>query len=217
MLSMQQVKSLRQSVQVTSTHKPHPKPTVRLVERAEEDDLDDDEQEESIHFIHAMNQVSGRPRPTPKCHINVNETPMRVLIDTGASFNIMAETLFQSLPETPTLRPIKVKVFTCGAHEPLPIAGVFKVSLRHEKHTTQAKVYLTSTGSGMLLSCQTAEELELVKVPFCIHQPSLESLVEEYRHMFCGIGCLVGREVHLHIDKTIQPVALRHRQVAFHL
>ena len=69
----------------------------------------------------------------------------------------------------------------------------------------------------MLLSCQTAEELELVKFAFCIHQVSLESLVEEYNHLFIGIGCLVGREVHLHIDKTIQPVALRHRRVAFHL
>ena len=69
----------------------------------------------------------------------------------------------------------------------------------------------------MLLSCQAAGELEQVKFAFCIHQISLESLIEEYNHLFIGIGCLVGREVQLHIDKTIQPVALRHRWVAFHL
>ena len=181
--------------------------------------MDDDEQEESIHFIHAMNQVSGKPRPAPQCHINVNETPMRALINTGASINIMSEALFYGLPDTPALRPTKVKVFAYGAQELLPIAGAFRASLSHEENITQAKVYVTSAGTGLLLSSQTAEELELGKYAFCIYQTSLESLVEEYSHLFSGIGCLVGREVHLHfhIDKTIQPVALRHRRVAFHL
>ena len=100
-------------------------PTGQHEEDMEEEDMDDDEQDKTVHFIHAMNQVTGKPRPAPQCHINMNETLTRVLIDTGASINIMAETFFQSLPDTPTLRPTKVKVFAYGAREPLPIAGIF--------------------------------------------------------------------------------------------
>ena len=60
---------------------------------------------------------------------------MRALIDTGASINI-------------TLRPTKVKVFAFGALKPLPIAGMFRASLRHEDNTIQAKVYVTRAGTG---------------------------------------------------------------------
>ena len=75
---------------------------------------------------------------------------------------------------------------------------------------------MNPAGAGMLLSGQTAEDLELVRFAFGVHWANLDSLLVEYRHLFIGIGCLKNKAVLLHIDKTIQPVALRHRRVAFH-
>lgn len=40
--------------------------------------------------------------------------------------------------------------------------------------------------------------------------------MEEFDDIFKGIGCLKGK-VSLHIDQSVQPVARRHRRIAFHL
>ena len=69
----------------------------------------------------------------------------------------------------------------------------------------------------MLLSCKTAEELQLVKFAFSVHQISLENLLKQYPTLFDGIGCLKDKEIQLHINKSVQPIALRHRRIAFHL
>ena len=44
-----------------------PKPIIQTIERPEEDDMDDDTDEESVHFIHALNLVNKRQRPAPRC------------------------------------------------------------------------------------------------------------------------------------------------------
>ena len=101
--------------------------------------------------------------------------------------------------------------------EQMNTLGVFRASIQHQEQAVQAKVYVTSVGTGVLLSCKTAEELELISFALCVHQAAVEILLEEYNHLFQGIGCLRNKEVQLHINNTIQPVALRHRRVAFHL
>ena len=42
-------------------------------------------------------------------------------------------------------------------------------------------------------------------------------MLESCTGLFEGIGCLKDKEVYRHIDRSAQPVALRHRRVAFHL
>ncbi|KAJ1170075.1 hypothetical protein NDU88_001956 [Pleurodeles waltl] len=46
---------------------------------------------------------------------------------------------------------------------------------------------------------------------------SVDDLLAEFSQLFKGIGCLKDPLIHLHIDELIQPVALKHRPVAFHL
>ncbi|KAJ1184905.1 hypothetical protein NDU88_001702 [Pleurodeles waltl] len=69
----------------------------------------------------------------------------------------------------------------------------------------------------MLLGCQAAEDLGVVTFAFGIHQESVAELLNQYQDVFEGIGCLRHKEVKLHIDKTVQPVAIRDRRIAFHL
>ncbi|KAJ1140557.1 hypothetical protein NDU88_006907 [Pleurodeles waltl] len=69
----------------------------------------------------------------------------------------------------------------------------------------------------MLLGCRTAEQLNLISFAFSVHLETVESLVTEFKSLFEGIGCLKDRMLRLHIDKFIQPVALKHCRVAFHL
>ena len=88
--------------------------------------------------------------------------------------------------------------------------GAFQAKITHQDSVISAKVYVTTKGSGMLLSCNTAEELGVVTFALSVHMKALDALIEEFKHIFQGIGCLKGKAVSLHIDKSIQPVALRH-------
>ena len=69
----------------------------------------------------------------------------------------------------------------------------------------------------MLLSCQTAERLQLVTFAFSVHTSNIDTLLEEFEQLFQGISCLKWKMVYLHIDKSIRPVALHHCRVVFHL
>ena len=69
----------------------------------------------------------------------------------------------------------------------------------------------------MLLSSKTSEELQLVHFAYSVHRTNIESKLEEFPGLFEGISCLKGKEVCLRVDQSIQPVALRHRRIAFHL
>lgn len=44
----------------------------------------------------------------------------------------------------------------------------------------------------------------------------MEELVDKPQEVFQGLGKLKGFQVHLHVDKDIQPVAQPHRRVPFH-
>ena len=50
-----------------------------------------------------------------------------------------------------------------------------------------------------------------------VHMKSLDALIEEFEHIFHGIGCLKDKSVSLHIENSVQLVVLRHRRVAFRL
>ena len=73
---------------------------------------------------------------------------------------------------------------------------------------------------GCLLSYETAAALNLItlrvqsiKQEYQTH----EQLVQEYGHIFEGIGTLKNFEVNLHIDESVRPVAQPARRIPFHL
>ena len=66
---------------------------------------------------------------------------------------------------------------------------------------------------------QTSQRLGLVQVAQSVKQQELnkvESLVENYRDLFEGLGKLKGFQVRLHVDEDLQPVAQPPR-VPFHV
>ncbi|KAJ1205232.1 hypothetical protein NDU88_000667, partial [Pleurodeles waltl] len=112
------------------------------------------------------------------------------LIDTGASINVIATSVLQCIPFQPHLRPTTTQVYTFGSAKPLPLVGVFTTLLSHEGQSIPAKVFVTTMGSDMLLSCRTAEQLNLISFAFSVHLGTVENLLTEFQSLFDGIGCL---------------------------
>lgn len=129
----------------------------------------------------------------------------------------MAQSMMLTLPVSPILTSTATKAFAYGSSEPLSLAGVFTADVAHGSHVIRTRIYVTPGGHGMLLSSRTSESLQLVAFALSVHQWNVEELLAQFSSLFDGIGCLKDRMIKLHIDDSVQPVALRHRSVAFHL
>ncbi|KAJ1160618.1 hypothetical protein NDU88_001114 [Pleurodeles waltl] len=178
---------------------------------------DDDDDEGTVHFVHTMQPGGYSRRRIPKCTILLSGHQVPSLINTRASINILAQSVLETIPIQPLLRPTTTQVYAFGSSKPVSLAGVFTTDISHEEQSTHTKVYVTPTGSGMLLSCRMAEQLNLISFAFSAHLGGVNDILAEFAQLFEGFGCLRDRLIHLHINNSIQPVALKDRRAAFHL
>ncbi|KAJ1115552.1 hypothetical protein NDU88_003775 [Pleurodeles waltl] len=177
----------------------------------------EEDDEEDIFVISFTGGKPGKRRPPPMSEVHINGTLVSVLIDTGASVNVMDETLFKKRVPAPPLTMTATKIYNYGGKDPLPLKGTVEVAVSSGNRSTEAKFYVVAGDRGTLLGCHTAEDLELVFFARQIYDNQVERLLQEFPQLFEGLGRLKGRCIKLHIDPNVVPVALRHRRVPFHL
>ena len=71
-----------------------------------------------------------------------------------------------------------------------------------------------------MVSWKGSQRFGLVQVVQSVEEPKVgkvESLVESYSDLFEGLGKLKGFQVHLYMDKSVQPVAQPPRRIPFHV
>lgn len=151
------------------------------------------------------------------CQIQIGTTKVPILIDTGASVNVLDAVQFQKLSPRPQLRSTKARIYTYGGTSPLALQGVIEVTVAHGKRMLKTKFHVTRERAGSLLGCAMAEDLGLETFARQIHQSHAEAAMAEFPQLFKGLGTLKGVKIRLHIDKSVEPVALRHRRVPYHL
>ena len=170
---------------------------------------------------------------SPKVHVNINNTPREVVIDTGASVDIIDQATFSRIQKhlrkihrpPIALREAKTKVYGYGAEKPLDIAGKFETEIESSARIIPTTVYVMKGTFDSLLSYETAVELELVKLninatndkPQAETETKLQQLLKQHDDRFHGIGKLKESQVHLHIDESVTPVAQPHRRIPFHM
>ncbi|CAB4016774.1 uncharacterized protein K02A2.6-like, partial [Paramuricea clavata] len=172
-------------------------------------------------FIFTL-KPTGRDKTTPQVQISVNTTPINMVIDTGASIDIIDELAFNTLQKQ---RPIalqrsKTRIFAYGATNQLPVMGQFLATLECLTGATTTQVHVIKGNFGCLLSYQTASALGLIMLNVNNVKPehaTHEQLMKEYAHLFNGIGTLKNFEVKLHIDDTVPPVAQTPRRIPFNM
>lgn len=98
----------------------------------------------------------------PHVHIQLNGVRVSVLIDSGAAVNIVSGAIHRTMKPLPQLRPAKIKIFSYGSTDPLPITGVFTCTA--EAGNTQCTVYVMKGDGCSLLSYLTNNQLSLIKM-----------------------------------------------------
>lgn len=183
-------------------------------------------------YIFTVNSQSTTPShfsvnslQSVQCMVHIAGVPTAVLIDSGASVNIIDEAAYHNLQRT-RAQPLKlcsanVKIHAYGSQRPLTVLGKITTHIESKTRLTPAVMYVVKGTYGSLLSYPTASELNLIKLNVNAISAggdnTLTSLETQYPSVFTGIGKLKDHQVKLHIDRNVAAVAQPHRRIPFHM
>ena len=154
----------------------------------------------------------------PETNVEIDGVKMKMMIDTGASTDIIDEIAFEKIKQTRAtqLEEDTCRIFAYGSQSRLAVLGKFDANIRANGKQIMTTVHVLERKHGSLLSFATASKLGLVDVK--VNNVATDSsLIEQYPSVFQGIGKLKNFEVKLHIDETVPPVAQSARRIPFHL
>ena len=149
----------------------------------------------------------------PRATVKVNNVEVEMVVDTGASTDIIDETAFDKVNQDKmiTLQPTTRRLFAYGSNEQLSILGEFDCDLAFKQEQCNVRLYVMKGNHGSLLSYKSAGNS--VTPESSPH----EALKKKFPTLFGGIGQLKDVTVKLHIDTSVQPVAQQPRRVPFHV
>ena len=168
-------------------------------------------------YLYTLGKQSGK-LPVPETTVGVNGVLVKMMVDTGASTDILDEETFSKIAKSTKieLKEASARIFAYGSTSQLKVLGKFDANMAVQGNTVRTTVHVLEGAHGSLLGYTTACELGLVNIninTIALH----EQLIEQYPHICEGIGKLEDFEVKLHIDTSVPPVAQPARRVPFHM
>ncbi len=154
----------------------------------------------------------------PKRLIQVQGQQVEMIVDTGASVNILESHTYDSLRVKPTLQPTTTRVFPYGATTPLSVLGMANFELQHNGEQLSVPFHVIEGNSGNLLGYAAAENLKILTMARQITTADDKvKVIEDYSDLFEGMGKVKDRLITLHIDETVTPKQQKHRRIPFHI
>ena len=113
-------------------------------------------------FIFTLKSTSKHN--TPLIQISVDNIPINMVIDTGASIDIIDEHTFNTVRQNApiVLQPSSTRIFAYGAKTQLPVMGKYEATLACSTGSTTSQIHVIKGNFGCLLSYQTASALGLI-------------------------------------------------------
>ena len=157
--------------------------------------------------------------------INIDNHPVKFLRDSGASINAIDRETFQELQEKKKIKlyPTKTKIFTYNSNEPMELDGVFYSNANYQNNHHIAKIYVAANPNVVcILGRHSAVELGVMKLIEEINtlrtgDSEINSMMEDYKQIFQGLGKLKNTQIKFDIDETVKPVAQHLRRIPIYV
>ena len=127
----------------------------RAVASVETDEISDEEYE----YVYTVNHQENRKPPL--CQLQINGKSVEMMIDSGASVNLLDEITFERINShgNESLRPTHTKIYSYGSEAPLPLLGTLTATVKSSNASTPAQLLVVKGENGNLLSYHTAQKL----------------------------------------------------------
>ncbi len=185
------------------------------------DSPDDDDYLYSIQDKQNQGQVNatrtyGKKRGAIR-HIKVSGKEIPIMIDSGATVDIMDQETYDSMRKEGyirgALKDSTRKLYPYGVDIQLPVIGVATLPVVYENTTLNCDFHVVRGRRGNLLSLQSAEEIGILHIAYSIQYQK----ITEDTELFTGIGKIKDRLIKLHVDESVAPSRQPHRRIPFHI
>ncbi|CAB3999686.1 PREDICTED: uncharacterized protein K02A2.6-like [Paramuricea clavata] len=175
-------------------------------------------QDSDDEFLFIVNTSSGKH---PETQVQIGHTKVNILIDSGASVNLLNYPIFQQIQKDDNcikLQKTNARIFAYGTSTPLELAGEFQASITSASGTFKtAKFYVAQKKSKCILGYESSSSLGLILNINTLNpvqqDHDVRRIINKHPKLFEGTGNLKGREVKLKIDPTITPVTQTNRKI----
>ena len=179
--------------------------------------------ESSTDDDYAFTVHTGLKQKQPNIMLKVAGIKLNVLVDSGASTNILSEEAYRKLGDRVKLTKAKTNIFSYNATEPLKLIGQFTCEV--QKQSSEDKViadFCVVKGQGScLIGFHTAVKLGILQIINMVEcnkeQSGNTDIVEQFPECFSGLGKLKNFKLKIHINPDVTPVAQPPRKVPFGL
>ena len=178
--------------------------------------------EDKYEYVYTINYIESK-KP-PMCQVQVNGKAVEMMIDTGASVNLLDEATFHRIDcGNKLLEHAHSKIYSYGFDTSRPLLGTPSRTIMSSSNSTTTQLHVVKRNMGNLLSYNTAQKLGLITISVNtttvtdVNKNSPESLQEEFECLFGGIGRLRNKIVRLHVDPDMTPRQKPHRRIPFHV
>ena len=158
--------------------------------------------------------VHSKKTKTPFTVAKLDDVECRLMIDTGASVNILDENTYSQIGKPKLNKRDPIQLMPYGGGKPLTVMGRCAVMVETKRNIQCHEFHVVKDDNGTLLSCTTATELGLIEIT---NKVTDTTIFASHPNLFSGIGKLKNVKVELHIDQSVKPVALKQRRTPFHL
>ena len=110
--------------------------------------------------------LTGDKSKIPMATVKVNNVEVEMVVDTGASTDIIDETAFDKVNRDKmiTLQATTRRLFTYGSNEQLSILGEFDCDLAFKQERCNVRLYVMKGNHGSLLSYKSAVALGILNL-----------------------------------------------------
>ncbi|XP_014672251.1 PREDICTED: uncharacterized protein K02A2.6-like [Priapulus caudatus] len=154
-----------------------------------------------------------------KVEVQLGGVPVKMVIDSGASANIICQSLWEQLKEKRikcASQKCTKQLFAYGSKVPLPVIGTFQCTAVVQNTQVNAEIMVVKGSGQPLLGKKTAMQLGVLKVGLNDTIAS-DSIEKKFEKCCTGVGKLTDYQIQLHIDESVQPVAQPVRRAPFAL
>ena len=84
----------------------------------------------------------------PMCQVKIDEKQVKMMVDSGASVDLIDENTFRELYKEKAPEKTKRRIFSYGSPTPLPLLGTVKAEISANANSTQTTLHIVKGASG---------------------------------------------------------------------
>ena len=159
----------------------------------------------------------------PMVKVIVGKTPLSMLVNSGASTNIVSAETWEDLKRQGIICMSRAntekRLYTYGSDTPLKVKGTFTCDVECGQHKVRSDFQVIEGNGISLLGRGTATELGVLNTGMDMAAVSSieQNIRNQYPQVFRGVGKLNTHQVSLHIREEVDPVAQTTRHTPFNL